>query len=79
MGSLVVTSSAWAQIGTGTVTGFVTDASGSVVPGALVTATNVRTSGSRHTVSSTAGVYTLVGLPPGVYRVDVELSGFRPR
>jgi hypothetical protein len=78
MGLLVVTSSAWAQVGTGTVTGIVTDAGGSVVPGALVTATNVETAASRHTISSSAGVYTLVGLSPGDYRIDVELSGFRP-
>jgi Carboxypeptidase regulatory-like domain len=76
MGLLVATSSAWAQVGT--VTGIVTDAGGSVVPGALVTATNVETAASRHTISSSAGVYTLVGLSPGDYRIDVELSGFRP-
>ena len=26
-------------------------------------------------VSSSAGVYTLAGLPPGVYRIDVQLQG----
>jgi Carboxypeptidase regulatory-like domain len=79
VGQLVVASSTvWAQVGTGTVTGIVTDAGGSVVPGALVTATHVETAGSRPTVSSSAGIYTIAGLPPGEYRIDVALSGFRP-
>jgi hypothetical protein len=67
-----------AQVGSGQVTGVVTDAGGAAVPGATVTATNVGTAATRVGVSSSAGVYTLAGLAPGVYRLAVELAGFRP-
>ena len=69
---------ALAQVGAGQITGVVKDASGGVIPGATVMATNVDTAASRRVVTSAAGVYTLAGLPPGVYRVDVDLLNFRP-
>jgi len=67
-----------AQVGSGQVTGIVRDAGGSIVPGATVSATNVDTAAVRHVVSTSAGLYTLAGLVPGLYRIDVELPGFRP-
>src|SRR5438093_226445 len=66
-----------AQVGTGQLTGTVTDAGGAAVPGATITAIHVDTAASRRTVSSSAGVYTLAGLPPGLYRIGVELVGFQ--
>src|SRR4029079_3400238 len=42
-----------------------------------VTATSTATNAARHTVSSSAGMYAIAGLPPGSYRLDVELNGFR--
>ena len=62
----------------GGMTGIVTDAAGAALPGASVVAVNLETAASRRAVSSGAGVYTLAGLAPGRYRIDVVLSGFGP-
>jgi hypothetical protein len=68
---------AGAQVGGGAMTGVVTDAMGTVTPGATVTATNRRTGLARSVVTNASGVYTVPGLLPGLYVVDVTLSGFR--
>lgn len=54
-----------------------TDESGSAVPGATITATEVRTNISRNVVSNEAGNYTFSNLASGMYRVEGELIGFR--
>jgi hypothetical protein len=65
------------QAVTGTILGTVTDATGSVVPGATVTATNVGTGLTRTAVTDAAGEYTFPSMPTGNYSVTAELSGFR--
>jgi len=67
-----------AQVAAGTITGVVRDQAAAAVPGATITVTNVATNRLRVVTSSRVGVYTAAGLPPGEYRVDVALSGFRP-
>jgi hypothetical protein len=67
-----------AQLAAGEITGSVKDQAGAAVPGATVTVTNVETNQRRVVTSSGDGVYTAASLPPGAYRVDVELSGFTP-
>jgi hypothetical protein len=74
---LCAASLAAAQSTTGEITGRVTDAQGSAVPGATVTAENTRTALQRVTTSGGTGEYTLTQLPPGVYSVTAELQGFR--
>ncbi len=59
-----------------TILGQVTDPSGAAIPNATVKATNEATNVSRETVTTAAGVYTLVGLEPGRYTVTVTASGF---
>jgi outer membrane receptor protein involved in Fe transport len=66
-----------AQTDRGTITGTVTDASGAVIVGAKVTATNTATGISTETSTSGAGVFTVPQLTVGVYRVAVEQSGFK--
>ena len=61
----------------GTMVGNVRDESGGAVPGATVTAHEMRTNISRTAVSNEAGNYTFTNLAPGVYRVEGELVGFR--
>ncbi len=73
----VTTAPAAAQIGGAGVTGIVVDQAGAAVPGAAVTLSNAATNQSRLAVTTAAGVYSVAGLPPGEYRVTVELSGFK--
>jgi hypothetical protein len=75
--ALVMPATAHAQAATGTLLGNVKDESGSAVPGANVTATEVRTNISRTAVSNAAGNYIFTNLTSGVYRVDGELAGFK--
>jgi Carboxypeptidase regulatory-like domain len=75
---VTICGTARAQVGAGQITGLVTDATGAAAPGATVTAINIATGAARPVISSSAGGYTLPALPPGVYTVDVMLSGFRP-
>lgn len=56
--------------------GTVTDHTKAVLPGATITATNLETGAQATAVSATSGEYRILQLPPGVYRVQAELSGF---
>ncbi len=67
-----------AQVGSGGLIGVVRDQAGAMVPGASVTVTAVGTRAIRETVSTGGGLYAVPGLAPGEYRIDVNLSGFRP-
>lgn len=64
-----------AQVVSG-ISGTVTDASGSVVPNARITVTNVATQVVSRTTTSTSGDYTITDLIPGSYTVQVEAAGF---
>jgi len=57
--------------------GTITDASGAVVPGAKVVIVEVNTSFSRSTATNESGYYGFGNLTPGVYRVEVEQTGFK--
>ncbi|HEY1336364.1 MAG TPA: TonB-dependent receptor, partial [Bryobacteraceae bacterium] len=61
----------------GEITGRVTDASGAAAPDVSVTATNVSTNASRQTITTETGDYSFPSLPPGVYTVRAEKSGFK--
>ncbi|HYM62088.1 MAG TPA: carboxypeptidase-like regulatory domain-containing protein, partial [Thermoanaerobaculia bacterium] len=61
----------------GTISGIATDNSGAVLPGVTVTATNTATGIARVAVSNATGSYQIGLLPPGVYRLSAELSGFQ--
>src|SRR5260370_37345595 len=50
----------------GSITGFVYDQSQAVVPNTVVTVTNQATGLSRTAQTTEAGVYTVIGLQPGV-------------
>ena len=66
-----------AQSITGAITGSITDPSGAAVPSAKVTATEVSSNIASETQSDVRGSYSFPSLRPGVYRVDVEATGFR--
>src|SRR6516165_11643507 len=65
------------QIGTGSVTGIVSDTSGAVVPNVEVTVTNVDTNVARVTTSTASGDYSVTDLLPGHYKVRAKREGFR--
>ncbi|RPJ83838.1 MAG: carboxypeptidase regulatory-like domain-containing protein, partial [Acidobacteria bacterium] len=57
--------------------GPVTDAKSLPVPGASVSATNEATNQAHRTVTSSAGIFAITHLPPGIYRVTVTAPGFQ--
>jgi hypothetical protein len=59
--------------------GTVTDASGAVIPGATVTATNESTGVVSTAVTNAAGVYSFPRLLFGAYTVKAEQKGFQPK
>lgn len=67
----------FAQAPTAELTGVVRDASGAVVPGAQVAATNEDTGFTRQVGSNELGYFTVPLLPPGPYRMSVKKEGFR--
>ena len=68
--------SVFAQSGTSSVVGTVVDPQNNPIPGAAVTLIsqqNIR----RNATSSAEGTFSFPGVPPGTYRVEVELQGFK--
>jgi hypothetical protein len=63
------------NVTSGSINGRVMDSSGGVLPGVSVTATSLDTGLKRTVVSEKDGAYVINLLPPGLYRVDAELSG----
>jgi len=66
-----------AQRITGDISGTVLDSTGAAVKDAKVTAINVATGETRSGVTSDAGFYRILELPPGNYEVDVTVPGFK--
>ena len=77
--AMVLSSSpASAQLsGKGEIKGVVTDASGAVVPGAVVTATSATQGTKMSRTTSNSGDFDLTPLNPDVYRVTVTAKGFQ--
>src|SRR2546425_9853718 len=67
-----------AEVPAAEIPGAVKDQAGAAAPGATVTVTDVHTNRQRIVTSSRDGVYAAPSLAPGDYRIDVELSGFKP-
>ena len=66
-----------AQSTTATILGTVTDSSGAVLPGVAVTIVNEGTNSQRTVTTDGTGGYEAPLLPPGAYRVEGELTGFK--
>src|SRR5436305_188561 len=62
---------------TGTIIGSVKDTSGGMIPRAAVTITNQQTNRQEAVTTDLEGRYTSLPLPPGAYRVEASLQGFR--
>src|ERR1044072_5125090 len=70
-------SSVFAQsMTTGSMEGTVTDPNGAAVMGATVTATSPNLITTQTATTGDNGRYQILALPPGVYKVTVDASGF---
>ena len=66
-----------AQVDLGSITGTITDASGGVLPGVSVSATNVATGIAFSGVTNNVGAYRISALPIGTYTVTFKLTGYK--
>jgi len=66
-----------AQTTTGVVLGTVKDSDGAVLPGVAVVAVQTTTNGRSDAVTDERGAYVISNLPPGPYRLEASLQGFR--
>jgi len=74
---LVCTTKMSAQMaGTGNIQGSVTDATGAVIQGAQVTATNTATTIKHTAVTDASGIYSFPNLAIGRYTIEVNAAGF---
>ena len=64
------------QESTAELRGRVVDAQNATVPGATLTITNQATGVVRQTVSNADGTYFITAVPPGLYALEAQLSGF---
>lgn len=74
---LILAAPAFAQSQLASVSGAITDGSGSAIAGATVTASNAATGLLRTAQTNETGYYSLRDLPIGSYTINVEQQGFR--
>jgi hypothetical protein len=74
--SIIFSVPARAQVAGATLSGTVTDASGSGVPNAAISIKNTATGISRDLTTDTDGFYSVPNLTPGVYEVTFSAKGF---
>ena len=65
------------SMGTGAITGVVTDPSGAPVPNASIIALHLSTHTSHEATTNGSGNYTLTNVPIGEYEITASLSGFK--
>ncbi|HEX4537065.1 MAG TPA: carboxypeptidase-like regulatory domain-containing protein, partial [Candidatus Acidoferrum sp.] len=74
---ILVSVSTWAQTGTTSLHGVVTDKSGASITAAMVTLSSIDQGFQRDTKTNNAGEYEFLSLPPGTYVLTVEMTGFQ--
>jgi hypothetical protein len=67
----------FAQTERGAITGLVVDGTKAAVPGVSVKVVNVGTNIATEVVTSESGSFSAANLPPGTYRIEAVLEGFR--
>ncbi|HJU44740.1 MAG TPA: TonB-dependent receptor [Vicinamibacterales bacterium] len=72
---LSMAGAASAQVQSGTIAGTVTDSQGGVLPGVTVSLTSADRTATF--VTDTTGQYRFLALPPGMYSLTFELTGFQ--
>src|SRR5579859_6751763 len=73
--SLMAVGMAIAQSDFGTISGYIKDPSGAIVPNAKVTVQN-QSGLERQATTNESGFYTVTNLPPGLYTISAEAAGF---
>ncbi len=68
---------AFSQVNTGRILGTISDQTGGVVAGAMVTVTNSQTGVARNLTTDQAGEYVAPNLNPGTYTVRASAGGFQ--
>jgi Carboxypeptidase regulatory-like domain len=66
-----------AQVGSSTISGRVTDSTGSVVPRVNISILQAETNFQFTTVTNEEGLYRVPSLSPGTYRISFEAAGFK--
>ncbi len=74
---ILAASVVFGQAFTANLTGVLTDSSGSVIPNAAVTLTNLATNEKRNTATTGEGRYIFSQLLPGTYELSIEAPGFK--
>jgi len=74
---LLLVGSAYAQTGTSTIRGSISDSQGQAVAGASVKLKNEAKNFNRITTTDSNGTYTFTAVPPDVYALEVEAKGFK--
>jgi hypothetical protein len=72
-----ITISLCAQTPSGEISGVVTDQTGAIMAGVKVVLTNPATNANREVQTNESGLYTFPALPPGIYSLNVQKTGFR--
>jgi len=67
----------FAQSDNGSISGFVRDPSGAIVPNANVTIREQATGNERKATTNGSGYYIVTSLRPGLYKVSAEAAGFK--
>ena len=76
LGFLVSSSAVGQQLATLKVT--ISDPSGAVIPGAVITLTNTETGAKRTDITESHGLSVIPGVPAGSYEMTAEAKGFSP-
>src|SRR3989475_6402651 len=74
---LVLASHTFAQTSNATLGGTASDATGALIPGVTITATNTATGSVNTALTNEAGAYQFASLQTGTYKVTAELAGFQ--
>ncbi len=74
---LLSTSLAFAQSDLGSISGFVKDPSGAVIPKAQVSVKNEASGTERRTNTNESGFYVVTNIPAGLYTITAEAAGFK--
>src|SRR5512132_2710803 len=69
---------AQSQANSGNIEGRVLDPNGAAVPNANVAATNQQTGFEKSVTANEEGGFSIILLPPGIYTVRVNATGFSP-